>query len=72
MLIVLSSNNNSLKHLGGRFKEGGVYFKFLSFRGAFIGGRRLQEGGRLLEDLRYVQSISIDPHLNVRGKVHTL
>ena len=34
-------------------KEGGVHKHFLIIGGAFIGGRRLKEGGRLLEDFLY-------------------
>ena len=37
----------------GRLKEGNVHELFLMLGGAFIGGRRLKEGGRLLEDLPY-------------------
>ena len=36
----------------GRLKEGGVYLLFLIYREAFIRGRRLKKGLRLLEDLR--------------------
>ena len=35
----------------GRLKEGDVHKLFLILRGTFIGGKRLKEGGRLLEDL---------------------
>ena len=35
----------------GRLKEGGVHQLFLILGDAFIGGRSLKEGGRLLEDL---------------------
>ena len=34
-------------------KEGGVNKLFLILGGVFIGGRRLKEGGQLLEDLSY-------------------
>ena len=34
-------------------KEGGVNKFFLILGGVFIGGRRLKEGGQLLEDLSY-------------------
>ena len=37
----------------GRLLEGGVHQIFRLLGGAFIGGRRLKEGGRLQEDLRY-------------------
>ena len=43
------------KRGGGCLKEGGVYKLFLIIGGAFIGGRPLNEGGRLLEDLRSEQ-----------------
>ena len=35
----------------GRLKEGDVLKLFLILGGTFNGGRRLKEGGRLLEDL---------------------
>ena len=35
----------------GHSKEGGVHKLFLIIERAFIGGRRLKDGGRLLEDL---------------------
>ena len=35
----------------GRLKEGDLHKLFLNLGGAFIGGRCLKEGGRLLEDL---------------------
>ena len=36
---------------GGCLKEGGVHKFFLILGGAFIGGRRLKEEGRLLDNL---------------------
>ena len=41
----------------GCLKEGGVYKLFLILAGAFIGGRCLKEGGRLLEDLPHMHYI---------------
>ena len=37
----------------GKLKERCVHKLFLILGGAFIGARRLKEGGRLLEDLPY-------------------
>ena len=39
--------------VGAHLKKRGVYKLNLILEGAFIGGRRLKEGGHLLEDLPY-------------------
>ena len=39
---------------GGRLFEEGDCFKYFRQRGAIIGGRRLLEGRRLVEEIRYL------------------
>ena len=53
----MSYRTDIVNFLGGRLLEMGAYFEILLFGGALIRERRLLESGRLLDHLRYLQSV---------------